>query len=313
MLIALVIATAADSVSFIRYNQVGYLPDAPKVAVLCSLDSTITPSFRILDDHGRVVLGPRHIGNDGPFGPCRVTQRLDFSSITRAGRYSILAGRASAVTVRIGPDVYNGGADTALFYMRQQRSGWNPLFRDSVHRFDGNVIDDSGRVVKRIAASGGGGDAPGYLQYVTTSATATYMLLAAYRDNPRAFSDAFDARGIPGANGVPDVLDEARHGVDWLIRMYPGGEEMYNQLGDDRDHAFFDMMVNDSSDYGWGRGRERPVYPCTGRPQGLFRYTNRSTGFASTAGKYASAFSLAAQMTADSSRARLLRQRAIDA
>jgi hypothetical protein len=310
MLVAL-LAAAVDSTSFIRVNQVGYLPDAPKVAVLCSLDSTVAGNFRVLDDRGRVVFGPRKISSDGSFGPCRVTQRLDFSSIRKAGRYSILAGRASAVTVRIGPDVYNGGADTALYYMRQQRSGWNPLFRDSVHRYDGNVIDDSGRVVKRINVSGGWADASDYLQYVTTSATATYMMLAAYRDNPRAFADAFDARGLPGPNGVADVLDEARHGLDWLLRMYPGGDEMYNQLADDRDHAYFDLMINDSSNYGWGHGRERPVYPCTGRPQGVLRYKNRSTGFASTAGKYASTFAIAAQL--DTGRALGYKQRAIAA
>ena len=310
MFLGLLLA-AIDSTSFIRVNQVGYLPDAPKVAVLCTLDSTVIPAFRVIDDRGRVVLGPRRTMDEGPFGPCRVTQRLDFSSIRRPGRYSILAGRASALTVRIGPRVYEGGADTALYYMRQQRSGWNPLFRDSVHRFDGNVVDDSGRVVKKISVSGGWADASDYLQYVTTSATATYMMLAAYRDNPRAFADAFDARGLPGANGVPDVLDEARHGLDWLLRMYPGGDEMYNQLGDDRDHAFFDMLVNDSSDYGWGRGRERPVYPCTGRPQGLLRYQNRSAGFASTAGKYASTFALAAQL--DNARGQIFQSRAVAA
>src|ERR1051325_520525 len=196
--------------------------------------------------------------------------------------------------------------------MRQQRSGWNPLFRDSVHRYDGNVIDDSGHVVKHIAASGGWADASDYLQYVATSATATYMMLAAYRDHPRAFADRFDARGLPGSNGIPDVLDEARHGLDWLLRMYPGGDEMYNQLADDRDHTYFDLITDDSADYGWGKGRERPVYPCTGRPQGLFKYKNRASGYASTAGKYASAFALAAQVfgTSDTRFARLLRERA---
>jgi hypothetical protein len=47
-------------------------------------------------------------------------------------------------------------------------------------------------------------------------------------------------------------------------------------------------------------GRERPVYPCTGHPQGLFRYKNRATGYASTAGKYAAAFALAARLYAKS-------------
>ena len=314
MLTSLLLALAADSTTFIRVNQVGYRPDDPKVAVLCTLDSTVVETFRVLDQRGRVVLGPKRIRAAGEFGPCRVTQRLDFSGLRREGRYTIEAGGAAPVTVRIGATVFDGGADTALYYMRQQRSGWNPLFRDSVHRFDGNVVDDSGSVVKWIAVSGGWADASDYLQYVTTSATATYMMFAAYRDHPRAFADAFDARGLPGPNGVADVLDEARHGLDWLLRMYPGGKEMYNQLGDDRDHAFFDTIRDDSSDYGWGRGRERPVYPCTGRPQGLLRYKNRSTGFASTAGKYASAFAIAASLSEnDTAQRRIFRGRAVAA
>jgi endoglucanase len=315
LLVPLALAiTHADSTSFIRVNQVGYLPDAPKVAVMCTLDSAVARTFVVKDVHGHVVLGPKRATSDGAFGPCSVTQRLDFSVLRREGRYTIEAGSAAPTSVRISPTAFDGGADTALFYMRQQRSGWNPLFRDSVHRYDGNVIDDSGHAVKKLFVSGGWADASDYLQYVTTSATATYMLLAAYRDNPRAFTDGFDARGIGGANGIPDVLDEARHGLDWLLRMYPGGEEMFNQLADDRDHTYFDLITNDSTDYGWGKGRERPVYPCTGKPQGLFKYKNRSTGYASTAGKYASAFALAAAvLKPDSSFAQSLRARAIAA
>ena len=69
-----------------------------------------------------------------------------------------------------------------------------------------------------------------------------------------------------------------------------------NQLGDDREPIFWDLPSTDSSDYGWGRGGPRPVYPCTGKPQGLFAYQNRSTGLASTAGKYAAAFALGASV-----------------
>jgi hypothetical protein len=95
--------------------------------------------------------------------------------------------------------------------------------------------------------------------------------------------------------------------------MFPSYGEMYNQLGDDRDHAYFDLPWADSSDYGWGKGRERPVYPCTGRPQGLFEYRNRSTGLASTAGKYASAFALGAQLfrESDAELADTLRRKAL--
>ena len=278
---------------------------------MCSLDTVQVRTFLVRNARGHVVLGPKRAIPAGAFGPCVTTQRLDFTAVRGPGRYTIVAGQLSSREFRIDPDVYAAGADTLLYYMRQQRSGWNPVFRDSVHRYDGNVIDDSGRVVKFAPVSGGWADASDYLQYVTTSATATYMMLAAYHDHPRAFGDLFDARGLPGANGVPDVLDEARHGLDWLARMFPSDSEMYNQLGDDRDHTYFDLITNDSTDYGWGKGRERPVYPCTGRPQGLFEYKNRSTGYASTAGKYASAFALAASIFArDSAYAAMLEHKA---
>jgi hypothetical protein len=148
-----------------------------------------------------------------------------------------------------------------------------------------------------------------------TSANATYVMLMAYRDHPKSFADAFDARGLPGANGVADVLDEARHGLNWLLRMFPADDEMYNQLGDDRDHNYWDLPFTDSSDYGWGKGKERPVYPCTGKPQGLFANKNRSNGLASTAGKYASAFALAASIyrRSDPAFSKRLRERSVAA
>ena len=316
MLLALIALTvgssSADSTHFIRINQVGYLPGAPKVAVVCSLDSASVTTFLLRDERNRVVFGPRRAQAAGPFAPCVATYRLDFSALRKSGRYTIVAGGVQSSVVRIGRDVYAGAADTLLYYLRQQRSGFNPFFRDSVHKLDGYVIDDSGHVLKFQPVSGGWADASDYLQYVATSATATFDLLMSYRDSRHAFHDAFRADGLPGSNGIPDVLDEARHGLEWLLRMFPNDSEMYNQLADDRDHSYFDLPVNDSSDYGWGKGKQRPVYPCTGRPQGLFKYKNRSTGYASTAGKFAAAFALASQVYAktDPSFAALLRRKA---
>jgi endoglucanase len=308
-------ATPTDSSVFIRVNQVGYLPGGPKVAVACTLDSAAAfrlTTFAVQDVDGRIVFGPQRVTPAGAFGPCAVTHRLDFTGLTRPGRYRVTAGGAVSPVIRVDARAYAGAADTLLQYMRQQRSGFNPFFKDSVHRLDGLIVDDSARAGTFIPVSGGWADAGDYLQYVATSAHATYMMLMAYRDHSRAFGDEFDARGLPGRNGVPDVLDEARHGLEWLLRMFPSDSLLFNQLGDDRDHAFLDLPTTDSSDYGWGKGKERPVYPCTGRPQGLFQHKNRSTGKASTAAKYASAFALGAQLFAprDSAFAALLRRRA---
>jgi hypothetical protein len=307
---------ANDTALYIRVNQVGYLPEARKVAVACALEPVEVKSFTVVDEGGKRVLGPTRVRAEGAFGPCTTTYRLDFSALRRPGTYRLQAAGAESPVVRIAASAYAGGAETLLMYMRQQRSGYNPLFRDSVHhRTDGILVDHPTRSGEFIPVAGGWADAADYLQYVTTSATATYIMLAAYRDNPRAFADLHQANGDPGANGIPDVLDEARHGLEWLVKMYPEDELLLNQLGDDRDHMFLDLPTTDSSDYGWGRGGYRPVYPCTGKPQGLLQHKNRATGYASTAGKFASAMALGAQLLQerDPAFAALLRQKATSA
>lgn len=281
----------------IRVNQVGYLPDRPKIAVVCALEPRAIGAFRVLDDHGRTVFGPSVARPVGPFGPCAATYRLDFTPLAVAGVYRIVAGATTSLPLRVSDTAYRGAADTLLAYLREQRSGYNPVFHDSVHqKTDGILVDHPTRSGEFIPVSGGWADASDYLQYGATSAHATTMLLLAYRDHPAAFHDRYRANGLPRANGVPDVLDEARWGLQWLLAMYPEDDLLLNQLGDDRDHTFWDLPATDSSDYGWGRRGFRPVYPCTGKPQGLFQYKNRSTGLASTAGKYAASFALGARL-----------------
>ncbi|HEX7118184.1 MAG TPA: glycoside hydrolase family 9 protein [Longimicrobiales bacterium] len=335
----------------VRVNQVGYLPAAPKVAVVCALEWRDVRTFDVVAANGDVVLGPAPAERAAGFGPCVETYRLDFSALRTEGEYRIRLGdagsdprgagsgrfdaaprgrgaesrggdtaswgrRVVSPPVRIAADAYAGAADTLLMYLRQQRSGFNPLFRDSVHhRTDGILVDHPTRAGEFVPVAGGWADAADYLQYVTTSANATFVLLMAYRDHPAAFADEYDADGLPAANGVPDVLDEARHGLEWLVKMYPEDDLLLNQLGDDRDHAFPDLPVTDSSDYGWGKGGYRPVYPCTGRPQGLLEHRNRSDGYASTAGKMASAMALGAMLLEerDPAFAAVLRRKALTA
>ena len=62
-------------------------------------------------------------------------------------------------------------------------------------------------------------------------------MMFAYQENPESFGDAYDAAGHPGANGIPDIVDEIKWGLDWLNRMNPAPGELYNQIADDRDHA----------------------------------------------------------------------------
>ena len=285
---------SADSGAFIRINQVGYLPAGRKVAVFCALEERRLRDFSVVDAGGRRVFGRRRALAAGPFGPCASTFRLDFSALTTPGTYQVVAEGVRSPAFRVGAEVYAGGVDTLLSYMRIQRSGFNPYFRDSVHNRTDAILVDHPRAGEHFPVAGGWADAADYLQYATTSANATFVMLLAYRDYPDAAPDGHLADGLPGANGVSDLLDEARHGLEWLVQMYPEDDLLLNQIADDRDHAFWDLPTTDSADYGWGRRGPRPVYPCTGRPQGLFTNRNRSNGYASTAGKVAGAMALGA-------------------
>jgi endoglucanase len=274
---------------WIRVNQIGYRTGDIKVAVFMSIPGAQLRSFRIIDHAThKTIFKSSVIENSGELSRFRSTYRLSFTGLKKQGTYRIIAGKASSPAFRIGDDVYNGTSDFLLNYMRQQRCGFNPYVRDSCHTQDGYIIyggkDDS----SHIKVTGGWHDAADYLQYVTTSANAVYQMLFAWDENPGAFSDHFLANGLPGSDSVPDVLNEARWGLDWLLKMNPSPGVMYNQIADDRDHIGFRFPDRDTANY--GKGKERPVYRCTGQVQGLFRYKNRTTGTASTAGKFASAF-----------------------
>ncbi len=290
VILLLCAAAGAFSRAVIRINQAGYTPRSVKCAVLASDTLLESPRlFEICDAlTGSVLWTSGTVTHSGAWGPFRDAYRLDFTSYANEGGVFLRAGGVTSPVFRINRDVYDGAADFLLRYLRLQQCGYNPVLRDSCHTHDGFITGDSLREGEFVDVVGGWHDASDYLRYSATSATAAFQLLFAYRRNPSVFSDAFDRSGNPGPNGVPDVLDAARWGLDWLVKMNPSPNVMYNQVADDRDHLGFRLPPLDTVSY--GRGRGRPVYPCTGLPQGGAEFVNRSTGIASTAGKFASAF-----------------------
>ncbi|WP_343304630.1 glycoside hydrolase family 9 protein [Chitinophaga niabensis] len=286
--------TTAVQAEYIRINQLGYLPAGIKVAVWGSLTDATLQSFELLDSaSGKVVFKAAAGKAFGSYGPFKQSYRLDFSSFKTPGTYQLRTGNTSSPYFRIARNVYQGSADFCLRYLRQQRCGFNPFLKDSCHTFDGYTLYGPMPDSTYINTIGGWHDASDYLQYSTTSANTAYHLLAAYRDFPKVFGDRHDANGLPGKNSTADVLDEARWGLDWLLRMHPQDDWLFNQIADDRDHK---GMRIPGLDPFYGRGFERPVYFCSGEPQvqGVkYNKMNKSTGVASTAGKFSSAFSLA--------------------
>lgn len=296
---SLLLATAVASglhaqTAWIRINQLGYTPQGKKVAVWCSKENKAVTAFQLMDSAtGKAVFTAATGKAFGAYGPFTQTYRLNFSTFKKPGKYYLKAGDARSPYFRIGNDVYDGTADFCLRYMRQQRTGFNPFLKDSCHTHDGYVVYGEKAGIKdstHIDVVGGWHDASDYLQYVTTSANAAYHLLMAYRDFPTVFGDEKQANGLDGKNGMADVLDEAKWGLDWLLKMHPRPDWMFNQIADDRDHRGMRIPKEDSF---YKKGYERPVYFVTGEPQQRGKFMNNTTGTSSTAAKFASAFALA--------------------
>jgi peptidoglycan/xylan/chitin deacetylase (PgdA/CDA1 family) len=279
----------------IRINQLGYLPHSIKVAVFLSAEKDDFDLFTVHNaiTNDIVFTGKVKSKNAINWG-MKTAYRLDFTKVETQGNYYIKVGNTQSFEFRIDTEVYEGTADFLLNYLRQQRCGYNPFLKDSCHTHDGIIVDHPTRSGEKINVVGGWHDATDYLQYSTTSVNTVFQMMFAYRHFPEIYSDEFDKNGEKGSNNIPDILDEIEWGLKWMLKMYPAQNEMYNQIADDRDHIGFRLPVGDKADY--GLGEYRPVYFVTGKPQGLAKFKNNSTGVSSIAGKFVSAFALGSEL-----------------
>ena len=300
------VVSAAQSELYVRVNQVGFLPSDSKIAVVFGRVPLPT-KFSVLDAHTQqVVFEGNATGLSGHWGQFERHAELDFSAFRRPGRYFLRAGGVDSLPFDISMHVYDQLPDQLLEFMRQQRCGYNPWLDAVCHSFDGRTAYGPLSAGTYLDATGGWHDAGDLLKYLLTSSNATGQMLLAYqlshasgrqpRGTREIFQDRFNELGQPRANDVPDILDEARWGLEWMLKLHPAPDQLYHQVADDRDHKGWRLPQNETVDYGWGPGSYRVVYFADGRPQGLRDYKSKSNGVANLAGRYAAAMALGYQV-----------------
>ena len=300
---------------YLRLNQLGFTPDQPKSAIVFSREP-VPAEFQIVHaSTGAVVFTGATKTIDGSWGQYDHYVELDFSSFRQEGTYTIKVGSATSSNFTISPTINTLLPDQLLDFMRQQRCGYNPYVDAACHTFDGRTAFGPAPPGTYINASGGWHDAGDQLKYLLTSSNATAQMLLAYQLAPdkRVFADKFNNLGQPGANGIPDILDEAGWGLAWMLRLHPAPDQLYHQVADDRDHKGFRLPQFETVDYGWGPGSYRVVYFADGKPQGLRQYQSESNGVANLAGRYAAAMALGYQIWKDDSRLRSFAQTLLQA
>ena len=280
--------------SYIRFNQAGYLPSDSKTAIAFS-EKPLSGRFSVEDAiTKRVVFSGRLRAIDVQAWGSKFSHyyALDFTRVKRPGNFVLKLENTGDTSAQFPVGVYPAYQEDLLFFMRQQRCGYNPYLGVACHQHDGKTFFGPMPDGTVIDVTGGWHDAGDQLKYLITASNATARMMLAYELEKNKFADSVDALGRNGANGVPDILDEAKWGLDWIFKLHPAPDQLFHQVADDRDHRGFKLPDHDNADYGWGPNSYRPVYFADGKPQGLSKWKSSSTGVANIAGRSAAAMAI---------------------
>ncbi|MFC3501764.1 glycoside hydrolase family 9 protein [Micromonospora krabiensis] len=232
----------------VRVNQVGYLPGGPKNATVVTA-ATDPLTWQLRSAAGAVLASgsttPR--GVDPASG--QNVQTLDFSAHRTPGSgLTLVVDGETSHPFDISGTLYDRLRADSLQFFYAQRSGiaidgalLGPEYaRPAGHlgvapnQGDTDVPCQAGVCDYRLDVRGGWYDAGDHGKYVVNGGIATYQLLSTFeRTKTAASANGGAALGdgtlrVPErGNGVPDVLDEARWELEFLLRMQvPAGQPL---------------------------------------------------------------------------------------
>jgi endoglucanase len=247
-LASLTLGQNAEAASFIRVNQVGYPSPAPKRAYLMSSKTETGSPFAVIRSaDGTTALSGTVGASLGSwskrFGH---VYALDFDALQTPGDYTVaLEGRSPvsspAFPVSAAASLYQAPLANALSFYENERDGPDfirsalrtaPAHLNDEHAStyltpkvneEGEFKGDLTSLGKTIDASGGWWDAGDYLKFVQTASYTVDLQLAGVRDFPAEMG---------ATAGHSDFTEEARFGVEWLLRMWDDETgTLYYQVG----------------------------------------------------------------------------------
>jgi endoglucanase len=229
-------AMPGQNVPAIKVDTVGYPVGWAKIVVF-----NVPPAGAVVKDAaGQVVLTVdaariRERGIDAASQD--PVWQVDLSDLERPGRYTVEGGGAVSDPFVVAGRPYEEALLAGLksFYFQRTRTAlvepyavWDGeayTRRQPSHVHDdvGWDLEDYPAKARRWQLEAGWHDAGNYDMYVPSTAPTAQALLLAYEWAPERFDD--ESLRIPeSGNGIPDILDETRWGLRWILSMQePGG------------------------------------------------------------------------------------------
>jgi endoglucanase len=241
-LAALLLSTTIGSAEqYIRFNWAGYLPSAEKELIIMSDEDVVGASWSI-SSNGSVVLEGKvdtSVSTATEWTPKPFNYKVNFSSLSEVGEYEFsLDGREKKEMISISKRPYDDVIFSNLRWLRVLRNGTDDaLDRKPAHFGDSACfvyhhpsetasdpwVEDEGG--KTADLQGGWYSGPNYSKFTSSIAYTAYYLLKAYEVNPNMFKKEYSKTDLV------DILDEAKYGLSYLLKVMPNDDEFYLQIG----------------------------------------------------------------------------------
>jgi endoglucanase len=259
---ALAAAQPTAATTDIKVDQVGYLPSAPKVALVVSAKADGAFLVRRTADGKEALRGTLSAPVPDATSGDEV-RSADFSRLTKAGTYYVeVPGVGTSWPFAIGETAFSRTFYLAMRSFYGQRCGTAvdlgrefPGYRYDACHAQNAFHATSGRTGVKAIGNHGWHDAGDYGRYVVNSGLTTGTLLWTYE----MFADRVGGirLDIPeSGNATPDILDEIRWNLDWMLSMQDEDGGVFHKQTSEKFCGFVMPEKDDSISYVIGTGRE---------------------------------------------------------
>jgi len=246
-------AQSPGNSKFITVDQFGYLPDSKKTAVIrdpqIGYDSleTFTPGsiYAVVNSvtKEQVLTGVPAKWQNGATDSSSGDKAwwFDFSALKNVGKYYILDvdSNLRSYEFEIRDDIYADVLVQAVRSFFYQRSGFakqatfaGAEWADAASHLQDKKARDflkKSDATTETDVSGGWYDAGDYNKYTNWTANYVVDFMRAFLENPGVWGD--DTNIPESGNHIPDILDEAKWGIDHLLRLQKPDGSMLSVVG----------------------------------------------------------------------------------